>query len=270
MHKDYAKGINKARREAFPRARPCDDYPHMRRAVEAALASKLTQVVLVEGRARRQQTFRKKYLDLLLRLLRDTRFLPTLQLYDACWRVIFAMMSHWGEAVASAYLRNTYFLEISLESAQKHGVSGEHVGAPATSCSQDTGRGFWAPTPARPRGIRPWSPSIRSRWQHELNSRGRANPRRIFAEMHKLFTDSWQKTFSWGTARSFCLYPRYLSEDLFNGAALRTAGRSPAVDFWVHRDPPPTTDTCSKASLNSGSCAARETAAQKLQNPASR
>ena len=32
IHKDYSKGIEKSRKECFGNARPCDDFPHMRRA----------------------------------------------------------------------------------------------------------------------------------------------------------------------------------------------------------------------------------------------
>ena len=41
VHKDYAKGIEAARRNVFPSARPCDDYPHMRRASYSVLKQKM-------------------------------------------------------------------------------------------------------------------------------------------------------------------------------------------------------------------------------------
>ena len=41
MHKDYAKGIEKARREKFPWVRAVEDYFHMRQAVEGTLPSRL-------------------------------------------------------------------------------------------------------------------------------------------------------------------------------------------------------------------------------------
>ena len=41
VHKDYAKGIEAARRKVFPSARPCDDYPHMRRASYSVLKQKM-------------------------------------------------------------------------------------------------------------------------------------------------------------------------------------------------------------------------------------
>ena len=42
VHKDYyAKGIEAARRKVFPSARPCDDYPHRRRASYSVLKQKM-------------------------------------------------------------------------------------------------------------------------------------------------------------------------------------------------------------------------------------
>lgn len=43
VHKDYAWGIEKARTAVFPKSRPCDDYPHMRRASYPCLRSFLKQ-----------------------------------------------------------------------------------------------------------------------------------------------------------------------------------------------------------------------------------
>ena len=41
VHKDYARGIEAARRDCFPSSRPCDDYAHMRRATYKVLESML-------------------------------------------------------------------------------------------------------------------------------------------------------------------------------------------------------------------------------------
>ena len=44
LHKDYAKGLEASRRKVFPNARPCDDYPHMRRASYSTLKEKMGAV----------------------------------------------------------------------------------------------------------------------------------------------------------------------------------------------------------------------------------
>ena len=36
VHKDYARGLEAARKRVFPNSRPCDDFPHMRRASHSA------------------------------------------------------------------------------------------------------------------------------------------------------------------------------------------------------------------------------------------
>ena len=43
IHKDFSRGIEKSRKECFPSARPCDDFPHMRRASHKTLQGLLHQ-----------------------------------------------------------------------------------------------------------------------------------------------------------------------------------------------------------------------------------
>ena len=44
LQKDYAKGLEASRRKVFPNARPCDDFPHMRRASYSTLKEKMGAV----------------------------------------------------------------------------------------------------------------------------------------------------------------------------------------------------------------------------------
>ena len=46
VHKDYAKGIEAARKECFPGSRPCDDYAHMRRATHKVLESMMCRGIV--------------------------------------------------------------------------------------------------------------------------------------------------------------------------------------------------------------------------------
>ncbi len=108
VHKDHAKGLNAARVRVFPQARSCDDYPRMMRASRSTLQCKLTQTrvsaVAPKKKARGQTTFTKVHLVHVLELLRVTRSLPTLQLYDAVWRVASHMLStSWKEPPAATY-----------------------------------------------------------------------------------------------------------------------------------------------------------------------
>ena len=63
-----------------------------------------------------------------------------------------------------------------------------------------------------------------------------ASPTKIFSIMQKLYTEEWSEKFRWGEARSFLTWPERFAEDLLNSQTLRSAGRSPAVDFWANRD----------------------------------
>eukprot|EP00973_Karenia_brevis_P046015 6373799-Karenia_brevis.AAC.1 len=54
--------------------------------------------------------------------------------------------------------------------------------------------------------------------------------------MQEMYTEHWCDIFHWGQPCSFDHYPTEYDDNLLNGGALRTAGRSPAVDFWRNRD----------------------------------
>ena len=54
----------------------------------------------------------------------------------------------------------------------------------------------------------------------------------------KLFHEDWAEKLHWEESRVFQTWPQYPAQELLNGQALRTAGRSPAVDVYTERGPP--------------------------------
>ena len=76
--------------------------------------------------------------------------------------------------------------------------------------------------------------ALHSSWEKEIRNEVRSNVFQILPKMQCLYR-KWESTFAWGQDCSFDHYPRGFDESLLNGASLRTAGRSPAVDFWTHR-----------------------------------
>ena len=66
------------------------------------------------------KTVRKFHYDTILQLIRKTRLLPPVQLFDAVWRVIFHIMrAQWKEPHAADYLYQTDFSEVRLENVQQ-------------------------------------------------------------------------------------------------------------------------------------------------------
>ena len=48
--------------------------------------------------------------------------------------------------------------------------------------------------------------------------------------MERLFHEDWAQKFRWAESCGFQTWPQYPAQELLHGQALRTAGRSPAVD----------------------------------------
>ncbi|CAJ1453396.1 unnamed protein product, partial [Effrenium voratum] len=49
--------------------------------------------------------------------------------------------------------------------------------------------------------------------------------------------DDWASRFAWEEEKTFVTWPARSADALFNSKSLRSAGRSPARDFWEHREP---------------------------------
>ncbi|CAE7307073.1 unnamed protein product, partial [Symbiodinium sp. CCMP2456] len=135
VHKDYAKGIEAAWRKVFPSARPCDDYPHMRRASYSVLKQKmgLTRVYgpqfFCVG-ARQQKGHKKDNtetaFDRLDAIIQASRVMPTIILFHAVWHLTFAWLQQVSKD-AGAYLKSTYFDQVKRASLQGQFWCGEPV-----------------------------------------------------------------------------------------------------------------------------------------------
>ncbi|CAE7236065.1 RPL15 [Symbiodinium sp. CCMP2592] len=255
VHKDYAKGIEASRINVFPCARPCDDYPHMRRASHSVLASLLSPKIPSEpqkfleakvtrqnssaaedeSNARRSKPAETKPLQLLERVIQLSRFLPTVVLFDAVWQLTFS----WLETVskkAATYLKQTYFHKVPVSSLRKQMHVGQPVGKSADASCWFAG--FWAGVTGTYPGTGSGTQSLESfhaYWQAQVRSKVRTAPTDIFRAMEDLYKTDWCKKFMWEEARSFLTWPDRPALDLLNSTMLRTAGRSPAADFWDQR-----------------------------------
>ena len=220
VHKDYAKGIDAARRRVFPRSRPCDDYAHMRRASYSALRKHL-------GGAEGAQAF-----TFLNRFITVTRLVPCIQLFDTLWREAFAWLLSKGHKAATKYLQKTYFVEIPGDAAPRHFVTTR------SSESSVLFAGFWSGIlgtyPGTGSGTQTIE-SFHSYWQSLLRNKIRAAPLKLLDVMSALYSDDWAQHFEWGQHRRFGSWPTAPAQNLLNGQTLRSTGRSTAVDFWQAR-----------------------------------
>lgn len=77
--------------------------------------------------------------------------------------------------------------------------------------------------------IRQTLESFHGYWQKRVEARARAKPTEVLSLMQG------SMKFEWGEKRVFAKWPTISAEALFNSESLRSAGRSPAVDFWTGR-----------------------------------
>ena len=168
-------------------------------------------------------------------IIHISREAPTIQLFDAIWQLAFSWLQTKSPKAAE-YLRTTYFQKVSVDSLQKGlsctstlwGADGLWFG------------GFWGGIlgtyPGTSSGTQPLE-SFHSYWQDTVKGQLRQSPAEVFGAMEKLFENDWATKFAWGEEKVVVTWPAGSAEALFNSQSLRSAGRSPAVDFWLNREP---------------------------------
>ena len=272
VHKDFAKGIAKAKKLVFPAARTCDDYPHLARAAHSTMTKLLSGTAVAPPATQARQRGRKPkrsaaasgkaaatagkpnqlhkddhrsaraavhetnpHVQRLMRLFKVTRMLPSLQLFDAIWRIVFSEMDRRGQHACLKYIKDTYFMEVRVANISKHLLCS------AASPGHDLilFAGFWAGIlgtyPGSGSGTQALE-SFHAYWQSLVQKEARPSPVRIFDVMQRLYKDTFAHKYAWGQPRTFGNIPKDHARCLINGAGLRSAGRSPAVDFWAKRE----------------------------------
>ena len=254
VHKDFAKGIAKAKKIVFPSARPCDDFPHMMRAARSTLLRLLgglrgrpkAKAKAVAKRTQRKQNTNKEegeaevasgnpWIRRLMKILSVTRILPTVQLFDAIWRVVFDELRRDGQHAVVKYLMDEFIAEFNVSNLAKN----MRVTTAAEGRTTILFAGFWSGILGTYPGTGSGSQALESFhafWQSLLHKEMRASPVSVFDGMQRLFKEHFEQRFQWGVHRTFDNFPKEHARDVMNGGALRTVGRSPAVDYWTHRD----------------------------------
>ena len=78
--------------------------------------------------------------------------------------------------------------------------------------------------------------AFHSFWQRCLQAATRSRIDAVMPTMQRLFTETWYSKFVGRGARQWSLYARQWSPVFVQGQQLRSMKRSPAADYWVHRD----------------------------------
>ncbi|CAE7708139.1 unnamed protein product [Symbiodinium sp. CCMP2592] len=203
VHKDFAPGLESARKACFPRSRPCDDFYHFTQK-HKELESRLLQTELVAGK------FQKKHLGWLQALLASLRLLPRASIFDACWRGLLVRLHDMDEAVVAAY----------LEYLHDHRFAGWWVGCcgivPGTACGSN---------PAE---------AIHSAWQSKLESVGGRVPlAEVLGVMQNLYAKHWLANFQWESEACLSMEAIDIDPTHLQGVqTLSAVHRSPATELF--------------------------------------
>ena len=101
LHKDFAPGIEAARRVAFPQSRPCNDWFHLKRK-RAEIAARCKQVKHVNGK------FEKLNASWVMSCLEHLRLTPAKALMIELWAAFLLRLRALKEEAVAAWLRQHY------------------------------------------------------------------------------------------------------------------------------------------------------------------
>lgn len=76
--------------------------------------------------------------------------------------------------------------------------------------------------------------SLHSTWERSVREATRPAATEVFSAMQEVYKE-WKDSFGWGRPCSFSNYPVRVNEALLNSAALHSAGRSTAKDYYNKR-----------------------------------
>ena len=158
------------------------------------------------GSWRMQEAFRR--LDAIVRL---SRTLPTIALFDVVWRLTFAWLQSISKKAAT-YLQQTYFQKTQCMSATQW-VAAARAGLLASGLASRVH------TQGSGCGTQPLE-SFHAYWQSAARSQARAAPTEIFNVIQKIYKKDWSQKFKWGEKRSFLTWPDRPAQDLLNSQTL--------------------------------------------------
>ena len=170
-----------------------------------------------------------------LSLVRCTRFVPSLAVFDGIWRVAFHRFHSQGGAArqAGVYMQKTYFQQVGVKNIETrygltkvcwqgsaaifaphwHGVLGA---IPGTGTGSQTAEAF------------------HSQWQRVAAASAQTFTA-FWQTMKSTYEKNWLPAFGWGEAPAVGTWPRDIDQSLISGGSLIRLGRNTASEYWRHR-----------------------------------
>ncbi len=244
VHSDWSQGIRHARKEVFPLARPWLDYALMVRQVRSELQVHLRTCCTAEAEEPTRTGVRlsararprvKLHLQPIMKLIQLTRFLPSLQLFDAIWQVLLVVLRRrWNESGAAEYLFKHYFEAVPPNVMRRLA----RVGEPAFGAPTFWFAGFWSGCLGTSPGTASGSQTVEAfhrGWHTVVDTVTRRDVRLTLPEMQRIYSEVWAKEFAWGKPSRFDMRPAEVNSMLLSSPVLHRLNRSTAVDFWDSR-----------------------------------
>ena len=234
LTKDYAPGIESARREALGSTRPGNDYSHLRRFLHSELQHHLTKTTTV-----RQENFPfpvnvKTYLDVILRLFDAQRTLPTIDIFTVIWDIWGNTIDcKWEERAARKYIDDHAHTVSASDLRTAYNIP--------TRSTDDTPLKFaphWCGLLGTPPGVASGTQAVEafhSPWEKEMEILGPAgSPHSALTKMQELF-HTWSREMPYGSPESLSLHCDEINPDFLHNIALLKVGSNPAFHYYTNR-----------------------------------
>ena len=170
-------------------------------------------------------------------LLQQTRYLPTLQLFDAIWSVFFSKLHREGHTRVLRYLQADVCQSVPLGNLSKAFRIAQSAWGRTNIWFAGHWNGVLGTKPGSAGGTQSLE-AFHGDWEQLLRAGTRPNIGHVLSPMQELFTDRWTDYFQWGRPRDISLWPKVSSSMLLHGQSFHRLGRRPARGYWSEKDRP--------------------------------
>ena len=234
LTKDYAPGIEAARRTSLASTRPGNDFAHLKRFLRSELLNHLVKTTLVAQEGVTTQVTVRTYLDVTLRMFDATRTLATVDIFTVVWSAwVNTVKYDWGEQSAREYLTHH---------GQHHRAADVRklFNIPTQSLDDDLliMAPHWCAFVGTPRGVASGTQAVEafhSPWEKEMKILGvAATPHAALSLMQELFL-TWSCELPYDSPHNLCLHCADINPDLLHNAELIKIGSNPAYHYYQNR-----------------------------------
>ena len=228
VHKDFAPGIEAARKNVLHFTRACDDFFHFM-GKEKEMASRCITTHMDSKGA-----FVKTHLDYCKAVLYDIQNCATVDMTSCIWGAFLRRLICMGEVRLAQYFFQQYTNQLSI--AELHSM---HI---ATNATDETTILLFvsfiaglSQYPGSNCGSGP-AEAVHSTWEKKLQKSkpaGRTmSPEQCLAFMSKLYQDPWKKMYEWEATKELQIIPQEDDPQFLNGMLLEELGRTTAFSWW--------------------------------------